>query len=143
MSVGRADRAEVLALREDAVRPGQPADELSEALVVAHRVAVLAETDPNDPLVVALRVALEVADARRADRRDLRVAGWEVHGGDSAWWARWVQRWMPYADLAALRATPGMTRSTTTSPATRPAPGSTSAAVRRERLGRGRGREGR
>lgn len=109
MRAGRAERAEVLALREDAVRPGQTADQLSEALVVAHRVAVLAETDPGAPLVVALRTALEVADARHAARRDHRVTGWKVHGGDSAWWARWANQWMPYAALAALRATPGTT----------------------------------
>lgn len=106
-----------MAAPTDAVPAGQPGSagpspELSElmgALVVAHRVAVLAETDPGAPLVVALRTALEVADARHAARRDRRVAGWEVHGGDSAWWARWANQWMPYAELAALRATPGTT----------------------------------
>lgn len=93
----------------NAGRLGEPGNEFAEALAVAHRVAVLAETDPGAPLVVALRTALEVADARHAARRDRRVAGWEVHGGDSAWWARWANQWMPYADLAALRATPGTT----------------------------------
>lgn len=43
-----------------------PDVELVEALAVAHRVAVLAETDPTAPLIVATRAALEVADARRA-----------------------------------------------------------------------------
>ncbi|MGH3613484.1 MAG: hypothetical protein ACRDRK_13005 [Pseudonocardia sp.] len=61
--------------------------EFAEALAVAHRVAVLAETGPRAPLVVAVGVALEVADARRAARREQRIAGRQVHGGDSAWWA--------------------------------------------------------
>lgn len=112
MSAGRPERAEVLALRED-WDTGAPANvtvgEVAEALAIGHRLAVLAETDPAAPLIVAVRVALEVADARRAARRDRRVAGWEVHGGDSAWWARWAERWMPYAELAALRAVPGTT----------------------------------
>lgn len=104
MNAGRAERTEVLRRYEDDM-----AAELAEALAIAHRVAVLAETDPDAPLILAVRVALEVADARRADRRDRRVAGWEVHGGDSTWWARWAERWMPYTELAALRTTPGTT----------------------------------
>jgi hypothetical protein len=112
MSTGRAERAEVLTPREDR-HTGAPANvtvgEVAEALALAHRVAVLAETDPAAPLLVAIRSAIEVADARRTARRDRRVAGWEMHGGDSVWWARWAERWMPYAELAALRATPGTT----------------------------------
>ena len=80
---------------------------LAGAVAVAHRVAVLAETDPNAPLVVAVRAALEVADARRAAHRDRRIAGLQVHGGDSSWWACWAEQWLPYAEMAALRATPG------------------------------------
>lgn len=107
-----------------AVRPGELADdtvaelsvEVAEAVAVAHRVAVLAETDSGAPLVVAMRAALEVADARRTARRDRRVAGWEVHGGHGAWWACWAEQWMPHTELAALRATPGPT----TSPAPEP-----------------------
>ncbi|MGH3612529.1 MAG: hypothetical protein ACRDRK_08015 [Pseudonocardia sp.] len=112
MSAGRAERTNVLTLREDR-DTGAPANvtvsEVTEALAIAHQVAVLAETDPAAPLIVATRAALEVADARHAARRDRRVAGWEVHGGDSARWARWADQRMPYAKLAALRATPGTT----------------------------------
>jgi len=92
-------------------QPGsaKPNLQLTDAVALAHRVAVLAETDPAGPLIVAVRAALEIADARHADRRDRRMVGLEVHGGDSAWWARWAAQWMPYAELAALRAVPGTT----------------------------------
>lgn len=85
--------------------------EVTDAVAVAHRVAVLAETDPGAPLIVATRAALEVVDARRTARRDRRAAGLEVRGGDGAWWARWAGQWMLYAELATLRATPAPTTS--------------------------------
>jgi hypothetical protein len=90
------------------LRPAGAAEvaELAEALAVAHRVAVLAETDPAAPLVVATRAALEIADARRADRGALRRAALQVHGGDRVRWARWAEQWLPAAELAARRTAP-------------------------------------
>ena len=80
--------------------------QLVEALAVAHRIAVLAETDPAAPMVVATRAALEIADTRRPARGARRRAALQVHGGDRARWARWAEQWLPAAELAARRTAP-------------------------------------
>lgn len=64
----------------------QASGDRAEGLALAHRVAVLAETDPAAPLIVATRAALDIADARRSDRQARRLAGQQIHGGDSEWW---------------------------------------------------------
>ena len=75
-------------------------------LLVKGEVSLLVEdAQLQQRRAVAVGAALEVADARRAAHRARRIAGLQVHGGDSSCWARWAERRVPYAEMAAHRAT--------------------------------------
>lgn len=80
--------------------------EVAEAVALAHRLAVLAETDPAAPLIVAVQAALDIAEARRAARRVHRLVALQIHGGDRAQWRRWAGQWVPADELARRRACP-------------------------------------
>jgi hypothetical protein len=67
-------------------------------------IAQLAETDPHHELLIAARLALTVADARRADRRALRESALEVHAGRTpGQWRRWAERHVPFEELQRRR----------------------------------------
>lgn len=70
-------------------------------------LAQLMERDPHHPLVLAARLALEIGDARRADRRALREASLDVHGGDTDYWRRVTDNHLPYDELQRRRHQPG------------------------------------
>lgn len=73
---------------------------------LALQLAQIAETDPHHEILVAVRLALEIADARRAERGALREASLEVHGGDTAMWRALAAR-APRSTILARRAQPG------------------------------------
>jgi hypothetical protein len=75
------------------------------ALVLARRLAVLAETDPGHPLVVVARS--EIADARREEHRRLREAALDVHGGDRQLWRTLATEDVPHEQLVKRRRRPG------------------------------------
>lgn len=80
------------------------------ALELAHELAVLAETDPDNLVLLAVRLALDVADARdveRARRWETAQAGLQVHGGDRGFWRRWADNRVSFAELQRRRAVPG------------------------------------
>lgn len=79
-----------------------------DPITLAHQLAVLAETEPDHPLLIAVRIALEVADARRAHHRARREASLDVHGAlPPREWRRWADNHVPHAEIARRRATPG------------------------------------
>lgn len=78
--------------------------DLPAAVALAHQLAALAETDPDHPLLIAVRFALEISDARRARRRAVRMAGLDVHGGQRWHWADYARNHVPHAEIARRRA---------------------------------------
>lgn len=54
---------------------------LAEAVALGCYVARLAAADHEDIRVIAVRDALEIDDARRAEHRRLREASFDVHAG--------------------------------------------------------------
>jgi hypothetical protein len=81
-------------------------EELDPA-TLALQLAQIAETDPHHEIILAARLALEIADARRAAHRALREASFDVHGGDRAFWRKWAADHVPHDVLRARRAMPG------------------------------------
>lgn len=84
--------------------------ETGRAVELAHELAVLAETDPHHPLLLAVRLALDVVDARdveRAERWEEGQAGLRVHGGEAGRWRRWASNYVSFAELQRRRAVPG------------------------------------
>jgi hypothetical protein len=80
--------------------PVRPVDPAALALTIAQ----LAETDPHHELLIAARLALDIADARRAHRRALREASREVHAARSrGQWRRWAQEHVPFEELQRRR----------------------------------------
>lgn len=94
--------------------------ELAEAVALAHRLAVLAETDPTAPLIAAVQAALDIAGARRDARRARRLVALQIHAGGCESWRRWADQWIPADELARRRARPGPMNDDT-SPGDRPA----------------------
>jgi hypothetical protein len=81
---------------------------VSEAVALAHRLAVLLETDPDHPVVIAVRFALDVGDDRRARHRAVREAGLDVHSGlTPTEWRRWAANHVPHDEMTRRRAAPG------------------------------------
>jgi hypothetical protein len=80
-------------------------EELDPA-ALALGLAQIAETDPHHEVIVAARLALEIADARRAHHRALRETALDVHGGDVATWRALAAR-EPRSTILARRAQPG------------------------------------
>jgi hypothetical protein len=79
-----------------------------EYIAAAHRIAVLAETDPDHPVILAVRLALEAADARREHRGAIRQAGLDIHSGRTPEeWRRWADNHVPHAEIERRRAEPG------------------------------------
>lgn len=79
-----------------------------EPATLALQLAQIAETDPHHEILLAVRLALEIADARRADRRALREAALDVHGAKSpAEWRQWAQTRVPFEELQRRRVQPG------------------------------------
>jgi hypothetical protein len=74
----------------------QPAD---LALMIARTM----ETDPEHPAILAIRMALEVADNRRAERGAIREAALDVHGGDTDYWRRFADNHVPYTEIERRR----------------------------------------
>lgn len=74
---------------------------------LALELARRAETDPDDELLVAARIALEIGDARRAEHRAHREAARDVHRGDRAFWRQVADNHIPHQELERRRAEPG------------------------------------
>jgi hypothetical protein len=77
---------------------------MSARFELAHQLAVLAETAPDADLLIAVRLALEVADARRAHRGAVREASLDVAGG---WPRGYADRWVPHEEITRRRTQPG------------------------------------
>lgn len=86
--------------------------ELADAVALGGRLAALAETEPDHPLVLAARLAVEIADARAEEHRALREAAADVHAAappgtwrDLAWEPTWqelqTRRYPPGGDVDA------------------------------------------
>lgn len=84
------------------------ATDLARGIALAAELAVMAETDPDHPVLAAVRIALEVADVRRAAHRLLRRVALDVHGGDVEHWRALAAAHVPYAVLERRRALPGV-----------------------------------
>ncbi|WP_158228039.1 hypothetical protein [Pseudonocardia sp. MH-G8] len=86
-------------------RPGMPGpldnlDPADVALALAQRM----EVSPDDELVVAVRLALQVADARRAAHRALREVALDVHSAHTAAeWRQWAETRVSFAELQRRR----------------------------------------
>lgn len=82
----------------------QPSVHPFDPLALALTIARLAETDPHHDLLIAARLALDIADARRANRHALREAALQVHTARTpAQWRRWAQHHVPFEDLQRRR----------------------------------------
>ncbi|OLS99367.1 hypothetical protein BJF90_39340 [Pseudonocardia sp. CNS-004] len=80
--------------------PAETFDPLALALVLAQ----LDEVDPEHELLVAARLALDIAAARRVERRALREAALDVHAARTpAQWRRWAQHHAPFEELQRRR----------------------------------------
>lgn len=65
----------------------------------------LGERDPDHPLIIAIRCAVEVIDLRRQWRRALREASHDVAGATD--WRRVALDHVPHTELQRRRAQPG------------------------------------
>jgi hypothetical protein len=80
----------------------------ADIIETARQLAILVETNPDSPVLLAVRLALEVADGRRAARRARREAGLDVHSAlTPEQWRRWAENHVPHAEIARRRAEPG------------------------------------
>lgn len=83
---------------------GRPPVHAFDPVALALAIAQLAETDPHHELLIAARLALDIADARRADRRALRETALAVHAAQSrGQWRRWAQQRVPFEELQRRR----------------------------------------
>lgn len=81
---------------------------LTDQIELARQLAILVETDPESPLLLVIRTALEVADARRGAHRARREAGLDIHSAMTPEeWRRWAENHVPHAEIARRRAEPG------------------------------------
>ena len=75
------------------------------AIAMAVELVQLAEREPTHPAIVAVRLAVEVIDLRRAWRRIMRQTSAEVSAATD--WRRMAAAHIPYEEMARRRAVPG------------------------------------
>lgn len=61
----------------------------------------------HHPLLVAVRLGVEVAALRHAHRVHMRDASHDVHGGDGRFWRSFATNHVPYVEIARRRAVAG------------------------------------
>jgi hypothetical protein len=94
------DRAERTALVDDPVTVRAALEALDPAAVGA----VLSLLHPDDALVVAARLGVEMNEARRDWRRMMRETSSDVHGAmPRGYWRDWATHRVPHAELERRR----------------------------------------
>lgn len=78
---------------------------LRNAVDIGVLLVQLAETNPRDPLIVAARVAVEIADARWADRRAVIELANDI--SDDPFWVGYSARHVPFEEIQRRRSVPG------------------------------------
>lgn len=87
--------------RGDATGAGRPIPTLDvDPVVLAVALSLL---HPNDALVVAARLGVEMNEARRERRRTMREVSHQVHGGRPHYWRDWATHRVPHVELERRR----------------------------------------